>query len=327
MNDMILNVSTLNNLFEVLKNKNSYADTTDLRLSIALKKKEQIIKYIKELESSSDANSIVNQENLSAARNAITNLDIITLNLNNLKNNLEVIEKNILKLVMKKEDLSYSEDDLSEDIKKIKEDINQFDELSNKLDVDIQEKYDVVKHFFNSTLSFKLESSKEDDEIFEKAKVQNKISEVVNINIPSDSLGIEDNLVLRISEKDNKVYLPYTKEEVLKYLEAYPDVFKDANSVIKREFVTDLTFYSRYSFFARFREVFALIRNREMKSFADALKRAFDLMFKSEVNPAIIAGLKSEAQLDLLLDCIEKNNMDAFKPFKIVFEFNPKKRY
>ena len=82
---------------------------------------------------------------------------------------------------MKKEDLSYSEDDLSEDIKKIKEDINQFDELSNKLDVDIQEKYDVVKHFFNSTLSFKLESSKEDDEIFEKAKVQNKIDEISSV--------------------------------------------------------------------------------------------------------------------------------------------------
>lgn len=361
MSDMILNVSTLSNLFEILKSKNSYADNTDSRLSIVEKKKEQIIKYIKELESSSDASSIINQENISAARNAITNLDIISLNLNNLKSNLEIIEENILKLVLKKEDASYPEKDLNEDIQKIKEEINEFNELSNRLDVDIQEKYKVVKHFFNSTLSFKLESSKEDDEIFEKANIKTKIYEVPeNVEQHKDinqsntasstkttkikkietesyeadnkltnlanSLGVEDNLVLRISEKENKVYLPYTKEEVVKYLEVYPEVFKDANSVIAREFITDLTFYSRYSFIARFREVYSLIRNREMKSLGEALKRAFDLMFRSELNPAIVAGLKSESQLDQLLECIEKNTLDDFKPFKIVFEFSPAKR-
>lgn len=46
-------------------------------------------------------------------------------------------------------------------------------------------------------------------------------------------------------------------------------------------------------------------------------------MFKYELTPAIIAGLKSEADLDLLLDCLDKRNLDNFKPFKIVFEYNP----
>ena len=50
--------SRLLGIVDYLKNKNSYADTTDLRLSIALKKKEQIIKYIKDhMKKSKDENT------------------------------------------------------------------------------------------------------------------------------------------------------------------------------------------------------------------------------------------------------------------------------
>ena len=247
---------------------------------------------------------------------------------------LEKIEKKILELIMKKEDLSYSDTTLNEDLEKVKTEITEFEKLSIRLDSEILEEYELVKDYFNSTTS--LNSDPIADTIFKKANTisdtpmpsENFNSEYnTNILDSMDTSDIQDNFVLRISEKDNRVYLPYSKEEILKYLKTYPDVFKDAKSVIKREFITELTFYSKHSFLARFREVYSLIRNREMKSFTDALKRAVDLMFRAELNPAIVAGLKSESQLDQLLTCLETNTLEDFKPFKIVFEINPAKRY
>lgn len=325
MNDMYLNVSSFNDLFKILKNKNSYVDNTDSRLEIAQKKQKQLTTYIEQLK----ASNMTSKEAIMNTEDVLKILNSIIDNLNITKEGLEVIEKNILRLIAKKEDLSYVDSDLSEDITRIKNDINSFDELSTKLNQDIYDKYSIVKNFFNNTPALSMYSDPSEDAAFELSNHKNNIADtsasaITNFSI---NLDIEDNLVLRISERDNKVYLPYTKEEVLKYLETYPKVFKDASSVINREFIMDLTFYTRHTFLARFREVYSLIRNREMKSFADALKRAFDLMFKYELNPALVAGLKSESQLDSLLECLEKNTLDEFKPFKIIFEINPAKRH
>lgn len=325
MNDMYLNVSTFNDLFKILKNKNSYVDNADSRLEIAQKRQKQLTTYIEQLKTS----NMTSKESLMNTEDVLKILNSIIDNLNITKEGLEVIEKNILRLIAKKEDLSYADSDLSEDITRIKNDINSFDELSTKLNQDICDKYSIIKNFFNSTPALSMYSDPDEDAAFELSNHKNNIADFSTSAATNSSinLDIEDNLVLRISERDNKVYLPYTKAEVLKYLETYPKVFKDAASVVNREFITDLTFYTRHTFLARFREVFSLIRNREMKSFADALKRAFDLMFKYELNPALVAGLKSEAQLDSLLECLERNTLDEFKPFKIIFEINPAKKH
>lgn len=325
MNDMYLNVSSFNDLFKILKNKNSYVDNADSRLEIAQKRQSQLTTYIEQLKSS----NMTSKEALMNTEDVLKILNSVIESLHVTKEGLEVIEKNILKLIAKKEDLSYADSDLSEDITRIKNDINSFDELSTKLNQDIYDKYSIVKNFFINTPAISMYVNENEDSAFELSNSKNNITNFSNATeFNSDAvLDVEDNLVLRISERDNKVYLPYTKAEVLKYLETYPKVFKDASSVINREFIMDLTFYTRHTFLARFREVFSLIRNREMKSFADALKRAFDLMFKYELNPALVAGLKSEAQLDSLLECLEKNTLDEFKPFKIIFEINPAKKY
>ena len=319
MSNMYLNVDAFNNLFEILKNKNSYADNTDARLTVACKKKEQLSNYIRNISNSSMSKK---EEILAAQEVQITNDNIIS-NLNKLKEGLEIIEKRILSLIVKKEDLSYSDENLNKDIENIQNEINDFDEYSTKLDNDITEKYNVIKDFFHSNAVLALDSSATEDAIFTNSQLTDSSPFLSSASLEVD---IQDNLVLIISEKNNKVYLPYTKEEIVKYLETYPKVFRDAKSVIAREFVNDLTFYTRYSVFARFREVYSLIRNREMKSFADALKRALDLMFKYELNPAIVAGLKSEAQLDSLLQCLEKNTLDEFTPFKIIFDVNLAKK-
>ena len=46
-------------------------------------------------------------------------------------------------------------------------------------------------------------------------------------------------------------------------------------------------------------------------------------MFKNDLNPCIIAACKNQAQLDDYLKCLEHNNLDNFKHFKIQFYVNP----
>ena len=73
----------------------------------------------------------------------------------------------------------------------------------------------------------------------------------------------------------------------------------------------------------RFRETYALIRDREGKSVLDALKYSFDLMFKDDLNPAIIAACKTQQQLEDYLYCLEHKNLEDFKHFKIQFHVAP----
>lgn len=78
-----------------------------------------------------------------------------------------------------------------------------------------------------------------------------------------------------------------------------------------------------YPVLARFREAYSLSRNKEMKSAIDSLKYAMDLMFRSDINPTIIAAVKSQKQLEDYIQCLENSTLDSFPHFTIVFEVNP----
>lgn len=138
-----------------------------------------------------------------------------------------------------------------------------------------------------------------------------------------DNNDITDNLNLIVSEREGKVFLPYTKEEILGFMKKYPNDYHNGKDVIEQEFVVPLSAYTKHPTLSRFREGYALIRDREMKSIMDAFKYSIDLMFKYELNPAIIAACKSEKQLEDYLQCLSYNKLDDFKHFTIKFEINP----
>lgn len=318
MQNLMYDINILNGLFtekdfDFLKNSNSYESNIDIRLKSAIKKRDKIIEYKTYI---SD-NSSISKDTVDATENAFKSINEIIVSLYNLKENIQEIEKVILELIVKKENHSYSDKDLNSSISEIKQKINDFDSYSNKIDKIIFSNYIIVKSFFEKYYSTTFDDAPTMDDVNYKTESHLEKQD------SSQDLGISDNLVLKISGKENKVYLPYYKSEILDYMQSYPDVYKTAQDVIDREYIVGLTFFTRHPVLARFRETYSLIHNREMKSVTDALKRALDLMFKYELNPAIIAGLKSEADLDLLLDCLDKKNLDNFKPFKIVFEYNP----
>lgn len=137
--------------------------------------------------------------------------------------------------------------------------------------------------------------------------------------------NIQNNNTLIISEKDNKVFLPYTVSEIQSYMEKYPKEYKSLEYVINKEFILPLDYYTKHPSLARFREAYSLIRDREAKSVFDALKYALNIMFKYDLNPAIISACKIEEALNLYIECLENKDLSKFNLFKIEFRLNPLK--
>lgn len=166
------------------------------------------------------------------------------------------------------------------------------------------------------------DTSTSTDEKFEKDI--NPDSEKIKESFFSDDIK-EDSNILLISEKRKKVYLPYSKSEVLEYLNQFPNEYVSFEDVIKREFIFPSDFYLKHPVIARFREAYSLIRDREAKSILDAFKFSIDLMFKYDLNPAIVAACKTQEQLEHYIDCLAKNKPEDFKDFIIKFEVTPLK--
>lgn len=133
----------------------------------------------------------------------------------------------------------------------------------------------------------------------------------------------KDNNVLIISEKDNKVFLPYRVEEINDYLEQFPEQYSSFESVVAKEYILPLNYYMSHPVLSRFREAYSLCRDREAKPVLESLKYGMDMMFNRRLNPAIIAACKTQDQLSNYLTCLEKNDLKSFTDFEIKFEMNP----
>lgn len=138
-----------------------------------------------------------------------------------------------------------------------------------------------------------------------------------------EDCNIKNNNILIISERLQKVFLPYTKTEILSFLKQYPNEYSSPEDVINHEFILSLNYYLHHPVTARFREAYFLIRDREAKSILEALKFATNIMFRYEINPAIIAACKTQQQLENYISCLEKNSLNDFNDFEIRFEINP----
>ena len=132
-----------------------------------------------------------------------------------------------------------------------------------------------------------------------------------------------DNETLIISEKHNKIYLPYKVSEIRKYLKSYPDSYKDASDVVSQEFILDLSNFMKHPSKSRFQETYTLMRDRERNSVASSLLYSLKLTNKAELSPAVIAACKNKRDLDIYLNCLDKNRLSDFKAFNIIYEVNP----
>jgi hypothetical protein len=135
---------------------------------------------------------------------------------------------------------------------------------------------------------------------------------------------MEDNNTLIISEKDDQIILPYTMEEVEKIYEKNKKKYSSVQDLIENEYILSTKDFKN-PIRARFREAYQLIKKKEHGHLKEAIDLGFEVMFQSNLNPAIIAACKSLKELDIYLDCLDDNELDKFSCFNIVYKVTPSK--
>lgn len=132
--------------------------------------------------------------------------------------------------------------------------------------------------------------------------------------------NLEDNHTLVISEEDGKVYLPYTKDEIKK--DVSQNKGAKISEIIENKYILPLDKYKN-SIRARFREGYNLMYHREGKSKRSAIMLGIELMFETNLHPAIISACKNLEELDIYLDCLDDNELEKFSCFKIIYKSLP----
>ena len=147
------------------------------------------------------------------------------------------------------------------------------------------------------------------------------MEDIENEELDSNSY-IDDNDTLLISETQGKVFFPYTGKEVEDIFSSESDRYDSIDDVISERFTRSIKDF-KDSHFSRARETFILLTQREHYTGLESLELTLEMFRKRYLHPAIIAACKTLNELNVYLDCLEKNELDDFKIFKIKYEVPP----
>ena len=86
-----------------------------------------------------------------------------------------------------------------------------------------------------------------------------------------------------------------------------------------------MIYFNNFFYTSRFRETFALYKDREGRSSIEALINAFRVMTMSDLHPAIIAACKGERVLNDYIKHLKRGDLENFKYFEINYKMNPVK--
>ena len=225
-------------------------------------------------------------------------------NICNYSNNLKDTLKFIISLYDKNIENNYNE---------IKAELIEYNKKSDQL-------YSIIFEFedsFAKIISTALTISPYSDQINIESKNKFKVKNDIEVNR-------HDNNILIISEKDQKAYLPYSFNTVKSIFDNSKNNYETMQDVIQDLYILPLNNF-KSSAISRFREAFKLMREKENSSIPKALDLALELIFKDNLNPIIIAACRNIDELDIYLDCLDKNETNEFKCFEIKFEMYPKK--
>lgn len=285
-----------------------------------------------------ESNRINNIKNLYETKKS--NLEFLT---NNLINNSNIISKKnmekfyeinkILKKSFEKLDNIYNlsvkldtsllnvislyDKNISNNYNEIKAELIEYNKKSDYL-------YNVIFEYENLTTSILSEVLYILPFDFKKIKKRKNNKQKTYNFKPDNNIELDhiDNNILYISEKSQKAYLPYFYEEVKTKFLTSKNTYKVMQDVVNDLYIIPLQKFKNSSI-ARFREAFYLMRKKENKSISSSLDLGLELMFKHELNPIIISACRNLNELDIYLDCLDKNELYDFKCFEIKFEIAP----
>ena len=127
---------------------------------------------------------------------------------------------------------------------------------------------------------------------------------------------------LIISEFQQKVFLPFTINEIKELLLSNSSEYKTIQSVIDHLYTRPLADY-KFPAIARFKEAYKLVTEKEKGSKVKAIGLGIELFFNYNLHPAIITACKSLNELDIYLACLEDNTLDDFQFFDVKYEIPP----
>ena len=305
-----------------LKNMNEELSKIEMLLEKNQNKEEKYSLFLTALTTKDFSNT--NKEYFLDVKNIYDILEKNTALLKNLKSTLSALSTKLLALV-----LSDSTSTTPELVNEINNSLNHYIELLDEMKTDFIQNNLSVNTFtsYHSTrlllTTFDMDLGENLDESINLISPNSTTSQI-NTSY-SDMVGTNENKVLIISEKENKVYLPYKKTELKAYLSQYPTSYYSYKNVIEKEFILPLNYFMNNTSMARFRETYSLYRDREATSVVEALKKALSLAFKSELNPAVIAACKTKKQLNNFILCLDENKLNDFSDFEIIYDVKPQK--
>ncbi len=217
--------------------------------------------------------------------------DVIKI-LENLKNSLELCNKNIALLQNAKKETETNSENITN--------YNETIKIVNQNTI-------IVETFLHSLLQF-TEFNFSDNNAAEIEK---------EINV--EDMDLKENTLI-ISETSGRVILPYTKGE-LENIKS-KDNEKTYEQIIQSNYTLPIDLF-KTPFVARFREAFKLAHTKEHKSIKFAFDLGTELLFNYNLHPAIIAACRNLDELDIYLDYLESNETEKFECFNIIFEIPP----
>lgn len=305
-----------------LKNMNEELSKIEMLLEKNQNKEEKYSLFLTALTTKDFSNT--NKEYFLDVKNIYDILEKNTALLKNLKSTLSALSTKLLALV-----LSDSSSTTPELVNEINNNLNHYIELLDEMKTDFIQNNLSINTFtsYHSTrlllTTFDMDLGENLDESINLISPNSTTSQITTSY--SDMVGTNENKVLIISEKENKVYLPYKKTELKAYLSQYPTSYYSYKNVIEKEFILPLNYFMNNPSMARFRETYSLYRDREATSIVEALKKALSLAFKSELNPAVIAACKTKKQLNNFILCLDENKLNDFSDFEIIYDVKPQK--
>lgn len=213
--------------------------------------------------------------------------------------------------------MSLYDKDITNNYNEIKAELIEFDKKSDHLYNIIFNYENLITSIFSEMIKILPHQSKKFKN--QKNNIDVSSTTVINTNI---ELTHEDNNLLLISEKLQKAYLPYYYEDVKKVFLESKDKYKVMQDVVNSLYILPLDKFKNSSI-SRFREAFYLMRKKENQPISKALDLGLELMFKHELNPIIISACRNLDELDIYLDCLDKNELFDFNCFNIKFEVTP----
>lgn len=345
MNTSVFDNTFFNSLFTVeefkfLKDIDYDSQKYESTLKREIAYRDAIVTFINSLrEKMVKGESFEENENLSELlRTSQECFDLVNENIKNVQTNKassDNINKQIVELLIsiESQEDNISASNFNDKAVNIKKEISSFTEAADNTNSKLESNDSLIKSFLEQDavkkylpLDFDVNNIKIEEEIVDstKASYVENATEQTEVSEHIETIK-ENNDTLLVSEKERKVYLPYSKSEVLEYIEQYPKQYDSFSDVVNQEYIFPIEFFIKHPAIARFRETYALIRDRESKTVIDAFKLAVDTMFQHDLNPAIIAACKSQKQLEHYLECLEKKRTDEFNDFRIKFEVTPLK--